>query len=298
MTSQSPKPTASHAPAPTRHCFRGDHDAPASKFANNADWAENAGRDLWCKDCVAKLTTRSDMMRYCWENHRAWSEDAWSAAIAKAREQLAGDKTYLRSNGERRKVLEERFACQSFPAIISKKTYYKYFDPAGETFDHAMATGRFVQQSSESPHSTRASYSPQFNGNFSKEDLAYLEEFYNNLGGDEIDDYIDREYIKKLAKASLAANKAQDDYNSGRGSIDDVNRTLDNFDKLAKSSNLTAFQKKAKATAAKTSWSEWSKELINKEIYAPVIHWPKDDIDRTLEEFQHIVSAVQGGVEK
>ena len=289
---------ASKVPSQQRHCLRGNHNAPATKFMSNAGWVANAGRDVWCKDCVAKLTTREDALRYCWENHREWSEDAWSKAMQRARESLSKDKTYVKVNSDRQRALEERFAMQFFPNYISRKPYYKYFDPGDETFEHAIRSGRFDQhvENEEAPRSRVKVYSKRFSGSFTEDELAYLEEFYDNLGGDEIDDYIDREYIKKLAKASLAANKAQEDYNACHCTCYVVRDTMDIFDMRDKSSSLTAFQKKAKTTAVKTSWSQWSRDLAQKEIYAPKITWPKDDIDKTLEEFQHIISAVQGGV--
>lgn len=296
-----PSPSSSHALPPTRQCLRGNHTMPVTMFYANPGWAENAGRDVWCKDCAAKLTTRDGALRYFWDNHREWSEDAWLAALTKAREKLAKERAYQNASGERKLALEERFAVRELFALMNRKTFYKYHDPGDETFENALASGRFDEvvfaddDKSQQQQSKKKTYSSRFNGSFTEGELAYLEDFYDSMGGDDIDDYMDRNYIKKLAKASLAADKAQDDYNAGRCDFKVVADAMDNFDKLAKSSNLTAFQKKEKSKTAKTSWSEWSRRLIEKEIYAPKVEWPKDDIDKTLDEYQHILAAVKGG---
>lgn len=298
MPSSDVRAAKSHAAPVTRQCLRGNHTVDARNFYSNKGWVDNGSRDVWCKDCVAKITTRDELQRYFWENHREWSAPAWDAAVRKARETLTMNKTYQSANAERKQALEDRFAVREMLGLMNKVSYYRYYDPGSETYEAAIASGRFdVVETPSDPKSKTKVYSPTFNGSFTEADLAYLTKFYNDMGGDDIDDAFDRDSVIKLAKASLAVDKAQDDYNAGRCDIQTVSNAISAQQLLAKSLNITAVQKKAKDTTHRTSWSEWSRSLVEKEIYAPKIEWPKDDIDRILEQYQHILVAVKGGEE-
>ena len=159
----------------------------ARNFYSNKGWVNNGARDVWCKDCVAKLTTRDDLQRYFWENHREWSAPAWDAATRKARETLSMNKTYQAANAERKLALEERFAVREMLGIMNKVAYYKYYDPGEETYEAAIASGRFdVEETPSEPRSKTKVYSSTFNGSFTEADLAYLTKFYNDMGGDDI----------------------------------------------------------------------------------------------------------------
>lgn len=288
----------SRLPLTTRQCLRGNHTVDAKNFYSNKGWVDNGALDVWCKDCVAKLTTRDELQRYFWANHREWSPQAWDASVRKARELLVSNKTYQSANIERRQALVERFAVHEMIGIMNRVAYYRYHDPGTETYEDAVASGKFDVNDAPAEARPRTKvFSATFNGSFTEADLAYLTKFYNDMGGDDIEDAFDRDSVVKLAKASLAVDKAQDDYNAGRCDINTVSNAISAQQLLAKSLNITAVQKKAKDTTRRTSWSEWSRSLVEKEIYAPKVTWPKDDIDMVLDQYQHVVAAIKGGEE-
>lgn len=300
--------TASHAAAPTRACTKCGKTHPLTQFASNSRWSSNSHRDAWCLDCAKRMSSKEDVQHYFWDNHRQWSERLWEHCIAKAREELAGNTTYQRGNAERRAKLEEAAAARRVPSVMNLKAYYAYAPSEPIPFERALEAGKFDVVKEGEPDSSASAattkipppkarvrtYSAKFNGSFTEQELAYLNNFYDNLGGDDLDDFALQEYVKKFAKASLAYDKAQDDYNNARCGIDVVKDAMSQFDTLAKSSNLAACQRKKNEIRQRNSWSEWTKGLLEKEIYAPHIEWPKDDIDKTLEEYQHIIAAIKG----
>ncbi len=294
-------------PPSTRTCLRGNHTVDVKLFFPNKLYTDASCRDTWCKHCVANIATKLEMQRYFFENHRVWSDSLWDASIEKARALLAQQATYQKASPDRRATLEERFAVPEVVKLMNHPAHYKYFDPMGRTFEdyysskpHPKLAPAASPSSSSSSAASRSPserrYSEEFNGSFNSDELAYLHKFYDNMGGNELEDAFVQDNLRILAVLSLAVHKAQDDYNNGRTELDTVTSSVAAYQNLAKTMNITAVQKKARETSnTETTWSQWAKKLLEKEIYTPKITWPEDDIDRTLREYQHIIHAVKGG---
>lgn len=262
-------------------------------FYGNKGWEEQLKYDIWCKACVNKCTTKEQMKEYFWENNRAWTESIWNSAVRRAENLARMNTVYQNANEERRKVILEKLACQQIPVTMQSNSLYKYepHDKDGERISYKEAISNGLLDKEEDPN--ERIYSQKFNGNFRPHELVYLENYYENLGGDDLDTENLRDYVKKLAKASLQADKAQDDYAAGRCDFSVVKDALALFDMLSKSSNLAACKRKASDTFQTTSWSEISMALeTNGHPCTRKIEWEKDDVDRTIDEFRYIVQAM------
>lgn len=298
MPSSDIKTTKSHAAADKRRCEKCGKRLLPTEFYMNKLWYGNQQRDSWCRDCAAKMTTREEACRYFWENHRAWSELAWQSALSKARGKLSKDNSYINATHEQRQYLEERYAVPELLAIMGSAKYYGYHDPGSKLFEEAWDEGEFepaVVEDKKPKRKGEKIYSSKFFGSYTQEELDYLNDFYESLGveDEEEDSGFDVDMFKKLSIYALIANRLLEDYRNGKCDLKSATDATAAYNNLAKNLNITALQKKAK-TNFRTSWSEWSKGLAAKEIYAPVVEWPQDDIDKTLAEYKHIVSSTQG----
>lgn len=137
-------------------------------------------------------------------------------------------------------------------------------------------------------------YSEAFNGYFKPHELTYLESYYKSLEEDfDLDTENLRDYARKLAKASMQADKAQDDYAAGRCDFSVVKDALAQFDMLSKSANFAACKRKPGDTSGMSSWSELTFKLeTSGHPCTRKIEWEKDDVDRTIAEFKYIIEAL------
>lgn len=139
------------------------------------------------------------------------------------------------------------------------------------------------------------SYSKVFNGKFTPEELEYLEDYYQKLDDDfNLDTENLRDYARKLAKASLQADKAQSDFGLGKCDFDVVKDAIAQFDTLSKSANFAACKRKPGENTGMSSFSEIALKLETSGFPGTrKIEWPQDDVDRTIDEFRHIAAALQ-----
>ena len=137
-------------------------------------------------------------------------------------------------------------------------------------------------------------YSEFFNGYFNQRELEYLANYYDKLEEDFVlDNENIRDYAKKCARASLQADKAQDDYAAGRCSFADVKDALTQFDMLSKSANFAACKRKTGETSGLTCWAETTLYLeTHGYCKENKIEWPQDDVDRVVASLSHTVRAL------
>jgi len=279
------------APKQTKSCLKCGYTKDLDNFYANRDWEEQLGKDVWCKDCVGKCVNKEAIREYFWENHREWDERIWQSATKKAEKLLLDNTMYQKSSEDRRKVLLDRLTAQQVPTCMLP--YYKYVDNSKSgsvSFAEAKARGEVRSELDENDKR----YDEFFNGYFTKRDLEYLENYYKRLEEDfTFDNENLRDYAKKCARASLQADKAQDDYAAGRCSFADVKDALAQFDMLSKSANFAACKRKSGDSSGMTSWSELSYKLeTTGHTMQRRIKWAEDDVDRVINHFSHLAAAM------
>lgn len=293
------KPKKGKPPAQTRMCIHCGQTKPLSNFYANKDWHENNGKDAWCKQCIAKIKTKDEMRRYFWENNRTWKENVWENALKQAELQAAKSTVYQKSNEDRRQVLLEAIACPIMPQLFKLVQNYKYEEHKKDVntndYDEAKEGGKIVEfEPSKAKDKNLKVYNEFFNGEFKPVEIEYLENYYKGLEADfDLSDTSLRDNAKKLAKASLLADKVQNDYMAGRCSLQDVKDAMTQYDLLMKTGNFAACKRKPGDKAGLGSWAEIAFQLESTgHIMQRKIEWEKDDVDKTIEEFRYIVESL------
>ena len=277
------KPKKRPEAPPTKMCLRCHKVKPITSFYKNRDWDDQLGMDAWCKDCAAKCLTKDEWREYFWENHRQWDERAWEAAKRKAEGLAANNLTYQRSSGPRQEKLLEQLTCGAMPTVMAM--YYKYFDPDKSSAALSYQEAKELGEIADADPNVKI-YSEEFNGMYKPSEIRYLQEYYKNLEDDyDFDTENMRDYGRKVAKASLMADRAQDDYNMGRGDLDTVQKTINMFDTLSKSNNLAACKRKPGESSELNSFGEMALYLeTHGHTMQKPVQWEPDDVDKALAE--------------
>lgn len=276
----------------TKLCLKCGLPKDAKKdFYANRDWTQQLGKDIWCKNCVGKCATKDNIKEYFWNNHRQWDEKIWEGALTKAKRLISTNNTYMKAPEEIQKTMLERLTAQQVPLVMS--TAYKYIDYSKSdalTYEEAKANGDIPMDENEE----QKIYSEAFDGYYTQRDLNYLESYYNKLQEDfTFDNESIRDYARKVCKASLQADRAQNDYCAGRCQFSDVKDALTLFDMLSKSANFAACKRKTGESSGLTSWSETTLYLMtNKKIKQRKIEWPQDVVDRVTNNLRHLTTAL------
>lgn len=279
-------------PKQTKACLRCGKVFPIADFYVNRDWDDQLGHDAWCKECYSHCSTKDEVREYCWYNNREFTERLWQIAMGKAEKQASTNQTYQKASEERREKILERLTCQYFPSVMT--TGYKFVDNTkdGKTlsYQEAKDKGEVVEEIDENVKT----YSAEFNGYFKKHEIEFLEAYYSGLENDfDLNDTNRRDIARKLAKASLQVDRAQDAYMSGRGSLADVKDAVAQFDLLSKSGDFAACKRKPGENSGMNTWSEITLKLEQSgHPCTRKIEWEKDDVDKTIDEFKYIVQSL------
>lgn len=293
--SARPRKTSKQPPA-TKMCLKCNHVRRLSDFYANKDWLEQGGRDVWCKSCVSKCKTKDEVREYFWNNNRKFTDKIWESAKKKAEKVLINVPAYQRASEDRKETMLQEMTCQQVPSVMSLD--YVFVDNSQnihvQTYEEAKEAGQIVETKKDPNVKT---YSPEFNGDFKPAELAYLQEYYSGLESDfDLSDTSLRDNAKKLAKASLLVDKVQNDYMAGRCSLQDVKDAIAQYDLLLKTGNFAACKRKPEDKAGIGSWSEISFYCeTHGHPMTRKIEWPKDDVDRTIDEFRYLLEALDLG---
>lgn len=267
-----------------------------SSFYSNRDWIEQLGKDAWCKSCAGKSATKDELRKYFWENNREWSDKLWDKAYKKAELDASKNAVFQKTTDERRESILERLACQN--VLKSMQLNYKFVDNSKDinvnSYEEAKEAGKIIDLSVGTQDPNVKTYSKEFNGDFKPAELEFLKSYYEGLDEDfDLNDISLQDNAKKLAKASLLVDKVQNDYMAGRCDFSVVKDAVAQFDLLMKTGNFAACKRKPGEKAGMGSWSELTYKLESSGYPCTrQIQWPKDDVDKTIEEFAYIVQAL------
>lgn len=269
----------------TKCCQRCGEEKPETSFYSNKGWKKEGNRDRWCKECYAKIRDKDGLMEYLWENNHGWNEDVWNNARTKAQNIAVNNDIYLNSSEEKKvKIIDKLTVQQVSPGLIKFEEH--------DNIPYSVHKRELFAEINDDPNLRQ--YSAEFNGYFNARDLAHLKEYYTKLEQDfSFVTESDRDYAHKVCKASLQADKAMDDYVAGRCDYSVVKDAIGLFDTLSKSGNFAACKRTPGEDNNTLSISEISMKLeMNGHPCTRIIEWPKDDVDKTTEEFGYIVEAL------
>ena len=273
-------------------CIRCNRIMPLEKFSVNKLWASQQYRDAWCTECAkAFCKDKETVKRYCYENNRKFKENAWEAAIKKASYDLANNKVWLNplTSPEDKKKEEDLAAARSFLILKNMNYAYEYeenlrvVDSSDDKVAHEYADEK------DKPY-----YDKVWHGLFTPEQVEWMEEKYAQYAEDFVlDNENMQDYTRKVIKASLNADLAEDRMRRGQGSLDEYMKAQKVFDDLSKSSNFSACRRKPGESTGMGSLGEIILKLetqgyLDENPYT----FPDDDIDKVIQAYQYTLQSI------
>lgn len=291
--------------SPIKMCLSCKGVLPLTEFYKNRSWSDQNGVDLYCKECARKMCIDKDTMRqYCWENNRLWRDEMWDAAEKRAQRVLANNAEWLSDKTSKKKKdeIRDKSICNQFFFVMNLQNYYAMVDNTDEEgnirdFDPNSAAGSVVPTADgEMVLDDGAKiYSPIWNGMFTRREIEYLDAYYERLENDFVlEDISIQDYARKIAKASLEADNRYDLMRTGKCTSKEWQEAQSIFDGLSKSASFAACQKKDKNNGSNLVLCEIIQNIeVNHFASMPKVSFPKDDIDRIIEDFAHTDVAIR-----
>ena len=121
-----------------------------------------------------------------------------------------------------------------------------------------------------------------------------MEDIYSQYEEDFVLDNVNiRDYARKVAKASLNADIAEDKMRRGQLSAGEYKEAQRIFDDLSKSSNFAACKRKPGEASGMGSLGEIIMRLeVSGALNTNGFTFPEDDIDKVVRDFCHTLRAV------
>lgn len=232
-----------------------------------------SGKVTVCKDCIKEMIDYNDInsiYKILQLLDRPFLYDYWSRCVDKNAEKktdIFGN--YLRQVASLKQLKKLRWEDSQFDSSKSIEIEDKIINSENKKEE--------------------MTYSEEWRGTYSKSDLEYLESYYKDLQADfKIVTRNHKDYARKIAKASLAMDRAYDDMLNGiQGSDTRYKNLKDTFDTLSKSAQFSEDKRGANDVGLGSFGVLFDR--VEKKMWIPQ-HQPleKDDYDKLIDYFSTI----------
>lgn len=279
-------------PVSSKLCVRCNRVLPLGNFYPNKAWTYQRYRDVWCKECASQYCKDQETLKqYCYENNRQWKDSFWDSALKKAQYVVATDADYIdpKTAPKKKNDILNRCAARQFFSMMNIAPFYGYVENVGDD-------GVFVpdEKPAEEDAEEKRSYNRKWGGYFTKEEIEAQEETYAQYEEDFVLDNVNiRDYARKVAKASLNADIAEDKMRRGQISAGEYKEAQRIFDDLSKSSNFAACRRKPGETSGMGSLGEIIMRLeVSGAQNTNGFTFPEDDVDKIINDFRQTLRSV------
>ena len=172
--------------------------------------------------------------------------------------------------------------------MMNFSSFYCYIDNVGRDGVY-IPDGKELEEDEE-----KRTYNRKWGGFFTKEEIDALEDIYSQYEEDFVLDNVNiRDYARKVAKASLNADIAEDKMRRGQISASEYKEAQRIFDDLSKSSNFAACKRKPGEASGMGSLGEIIMRLeVAGELNKNGFTFPEDDVDKIIRDFRHTLHSV------
>jgi len=253
------------------------------------------GCDPICKVCAkAMATSKEGVSNYCSTTSRPFLEDLWKWCEDTTTKKFNKDTTYTSLTEIQQ---QKKFLARVISAYFGQQGQSQWYSFIGtEVFGNAKEDISAEEDIKEDSNPDEKKYSSKFGGDFTDEELIYLNIQYNGA----LKDYKlyttnDSEYAQNVAVAGLIVRKTRRDYLNGvTGADKKYKESVAIYDSLCTSAKLNQKTRSANDVAGLSSLSEVVKQLEKNGFLQKKKTFEKDDIDKIDSNFRHTITSVGG----
>ena len=272
-----------------------------SFYTNKMNKSQN-GRDFWCKEDVHKFVKDKETLQvYCLDNQRVFSEELWSDCSIKTENKYSGNPEYNSLSEEKRLEFAIQKTLNGYYSRQNQQQYYTFIFKEGQFVEDDIENEdvEIEQEYDDSPDLNKKKYSVKWGGDFTIEDLEYLERQYKSAKDDyDLKTTNDSEYAQNVAVAGLIVRKARSAYLNGvTGADKRWKEAVSSYDSLCTSAKFNQKTRTENSNSGLGSFGETFKRLEEMGFEAKPVIFPKDSIDVILEEYAHSHVALRGALD-
>lgn len=276
-----------------------------SAYYTHRNFTKEYGYDEICKSCAQGMaTSKEGMMEYCSTTLRLFREELWIWCENKVTTTFKEDAIFNSlTEIQQEKKLIERIISTYF-SQMNQSQWYIYtpneFDSDNEESD---AVENYEDEDIDdeliNKKSNKKKYSSKWGGDFTSEELGYLEDQLKGSQDDyELKTKNDFEYAMNVAVSGLIVRKARKDYLNGEvGSDKRYKESVATYDSLCTSAKFNQKTRTENSNTGLGSFGETFKRLEEMGFQAVQVKFPKDDVDIILEEYAHSHVALRGALD-
>lgn len=214
--------------------------------------------------------------------------------MKKAQYILATNPEYIdpKAGDKKRNKLANGAATRAFFSMMNMRQFYCYVENVADDGSFAEEQDGGIEKIGD--NGKTPVYNKTWGGYFTDEQIETLDDRYAQYEEDFVLDNVNiRDYARKVVKASLNADIAEDKMRRGEISASEYKEAQKIFDDLSKSSNFAACKRKPGEASGMGSLGEIIVRLeIDGKLNENGFTFPEDDIDRIIQDFNHTLEAV------
>jgi hypothetical protein len=281
----------------SKECLICHKTKKVSNYYIHRDNKPGHGTDFTCKECNKKIVTNLEgLKKYCDLNSRHFVQDLYDLAHKTSTEKYVNDVEFNSLSEEKRESFLFEKVKNIYFSRMGGTQYYSYLNTNEGQYNEEIMEDNLeaIKEDSEPIKKEKKIYSSEWQGTYSRSQLDYLESYYFDTTNDfVITTRSHKDYVKKIAKASLAMDEAFDDMMQGTTGADKrykENKTI--FDSLSQSAKLSEKTRGQNDVAGLGSLSEIVMKLEQTGFLQKKIEFEDDAISKINKDLRHILSSM------
>ncbi len=286
----------------SKECIICHKTKKVSNFYTHRDNKLGHGLNMSCKECDKKTVIDINGLRlFCDTNNRLFSQDLYDLALKTSTEKYENDVEYNSLSEEKRESFLFEKIRNIYFSRMGGNQYYSYLNTNTGLVEESIEYTEYNEDEAEDSEPAKKekekkTWSEKWQGTYTKSQISFLDSYYFDTTNDFIiTTRSHKDYVKKIAKASLAMDESFDDMMQGIAGADKrykENKAI--FDSLSQSAKLSEKTRSANEVSGLGSLSEIVAKLEQTGFLQRKITFPKDDIDQINEDFRWALASVGG----
>lgn len=282
----------------SKRCTKCHKTKKINNFYVHRDFKEGSGYDNWCRECAKKSSVNlQGLQEYCSKNNRKYNQMLFDSIYESNKEKYKNDIDFNSLSEEKR---ESFLFEKTVNLYFSRQSSIQWYEYVPSNTNDAKQTIIEYESNDDKisikKNKDKKIYSEDWQGNYTQSQLDYLESYYLDTCNEfEVKTRNHKDYVRKIAKASLVMDETYNDYLNGvPGSDKRYDKAKSIFDTLSQSAKLSEKTRSNNDVAGLGSLSEIVAKLEQTGFLQKKITYEKDDIDKINEDLRWVLTSVGG----